>query len=53
MSTVTLESALRILVRARNLRSYARPAIRALVREDITRLRLMRAGLPEVTYLEN
>ena len=53
MTSCTLESALRILVHARNLHSYARPAIRALVREDIIRLRLLRAGLPTVTYLEN
>jgi hypothetical protein len=53
MTSCTLESALRLLIPARNLHSHARSAIRALVRADLIALRLLRAGLPTVTYLEN
>ena len=53
MTSCTLESALRLLIPCRNLRSHARFAIRALVRADLVALRLLRMGLPSVTYLEN
>ena len=53
MNSCTLESALRILIAHRNLRSLCRPAVRQLIRDDIRDLRLLRAGLPSVHYLED
>jgi hypothetical protein len=48
MSACTLESAIRLLVHARNSHGALKARIRAAIRSDIVALRLLRAGLPEV-----